>query len=66
MSAPIIIAQLNRSQWHVLIPGRYSSGVCDYVSAVSDGITWGRLDRRQVDTVGIDGVRRTLALEGLQ
>jgi hypothetical protein len=64
LSAPILVIQLNHAQWHVLIPGRFASGVGNYVAAVADGLEWGRLDGRRVESVGMDGTRLLLAEGG--
>jgi hypothetical protein len=62
--APILVIQLNHSQWHVLIPGRFATGVANYVWAVADALDWGVLDDRRVEIVTLDGDRTVLAESG--
>jgi hypothetical protein len=62
--APILVIQLNHAQWHVLIPGRFASGVTNYVSAIANGLAWGLLDQRRVETVDLCGTRLLMARGG--
>jgi hypothetical protein len=55
--ATIVVEQLNHTQWHAIAPGRGAGGVGNYVVALSDGLTWGVLDGRRVETVALDGTR---------
>ncbi len=57
----IVVEQLNRAQWHAVLPCGGSSGVGCYVDALSVALEWGVLHQRPVETCAIDGTRRLMA-----
>jgi len=58
----IRVEQLNRSQWHTLLPTGGGYGVTNYVEAIAYALLVGTIEGWAVETVDLDGEHRLMAL----